>query len=476
MEKVNRRSSVRIRLHNEDSVGITFITDRGNLISGSVWDYSRYGLGIRLTEQDVDKFKVKGEIKDCILQAYGQEKRLGKGTISRKQKDGNFVFLGIYLHAEFVDMDSLFERHSIHLHEDESKTILLQFNNSVNIKPEFKEFASDFAVGLSIYKRQLDEIDSKFQNEPISLKNALFNSLLQGIGKDCYNYISNSLEKLKVLVKSYTKQEHERHGFYMRKLFWNFIMESEFIKRTNLKPRGYAGDSEMMEMLYRHEYIGKSSFGKIFHYHPASTKAADAVRNRRRLINEDLNNTIARSAIKTNFKILSIACGPAWEIQDFFKESGFRYNVDVTLLDQDTEALGEARRGIESVPVKSPLRVKYVQESVRTLLKSSNPEIQFGKFDFIYSMGLYDYLTDPVAKVLTEKLFSMLSPNGELIIGNYHKNNETRIYMEYIMDWVLYYRDEESMGYLVEDIKEEFLCEVGLEPSETQMFMRITRK
>ena len=90
-------------------------------------------------------------------------------------------------------------------------------------------------------------------------------------------------------------------------------------------------------------------------------------------------------------------------------------------------------------------------------------------------MGLYDYLTDSVAKVLTEKLYSMLCPGGILIIGNYHVENETRKYMEYIMDWVLYFRDEESMFELLEDIPKNFTSEVGIDDSGTQMFLRVEK-
>jgi hypothetical protein len=47
--------------------------------------------------------------------------------------------------------------------------------------------------------------------------------------------------------------------------------------------------------------------------------------------------------------------------------------------------------------------------------------------------------------------------------------------MEYIMDWVLYYRDEESMFELLEDIPKNFTSEVGFDDSGTQMFLRVEK-
>ncbi|HNM03208.1 MAG TPA: class I SAM-dependent methyltransferase, partial [Leptospiraceae bacterium] len=92
-----------------------------------------------------------------------------------------------------------------------------------------------------------------------------------------------------------------------------------------------------------------------------------------------------------------------------------------------------------------------------------------------YSMGLYDYLTDSVAKALTMKLFSMLSEKSVMIIGNYHETNETRKYMEYIMDWALYYREESSMLELLEDIQVPIQSFVDFDGSGTQMFLKVTK-
>jgi extracellular factor (EF) 3-hydroxypalmitic acid methyl ester biosynthesis protein len=230
-----------------------------------------------------------------------------------------------------------------------------------------------------------------------------------------------------------------------------------------------------MEMLYRNEYLGKSFFGKIFHKHACDTKAADAVRNRRKLINLFLTEALEKSN-KEEFRILSIACGPAWEIQDFLRDSPFRNRVKVYLLDQDEEALSEARAGIQKIEQnENPFSCKFIKESVRTILKTKSPEILFGKFDFIYSMGLYDYLTDSVAKALTTKLFSMLTKDAVMVLGNYHEKNETRKYMEYIMDWVLYYRDEQSMKELLEDISGNYHSYVDFDESGTQMFLKVTK-
>lgn len=473
MKAEDRRHTLRIRLHDEDNSYIHLEMD-GFELKGKVYDYSRFGLGICIPKDNTHLIKKTHSIQNCTIFAFGEKKELGAGKVVHLDTMNEELFLGVYLEREFIDMNTLMDKQSLFLQEDEIKKIKMQFSIQEDMEPNFILFCSKFVYGLSLYKIALDELDQKFNEEPNRLKEALFKSVLKGIGGEFYEFLNVKIAELRELTKSYTKLENEKYGFYLRKSMWNFILESDFIKRTNIKPRGYAGDSAMMEMLYRNEYIGKSSFGKIFHKHPCDTKAADAVRNRRRLINKYMSQRLSTSG-KEDFKILSIACGPAWEMQDFLRESQFKYQAKVFLLDQDEEALGEAQKGINSIPTDKPFQVQFIKESVRTILKTGSPELKFGQYDFIYSMGLYDYLTDPVAKVLTEKLYSMLCPGGILILGNYHVENETRKYMEYIMDWVLYYRDEESMFELLEDIPQGFSSEVGFDDSGTQMFLKVEK-
>jgi hypothetical protein len=75
-----------------------------------------------------------------------------------------------------------------------------------------------------------------------------------------------------------------------------------------------------------------------------------------------------------------------------------------------------------------------------------------GGYDLIYSMGLYDYLTDDPAGTrsaaqLTKVLFSLLKRGGTLMVGNYLTPTPTsahqahvRAMMELYSNWYLRYR------------------------------------
>ena len=116
------------------------------------------------------------------------------------------------------------------------------------------------------------------------------------------------------------------------------------------------------------------------------------------------------------------------------------------------------------------MNVSYLKDSVRTMLMTGDLSGQWGKFHYVYSMGLFDYLTPPVAKAVAEKLYSLLEPGGKVFIGNLHIKNKSRWFMEYWHDWVLYYRTEEDFTALFADTDAVNIT-VTLEDTGSQMFL-----
>ena len=223
-------------------------------------------------------------------------------------------------------------------------------------------------------------------------------------------------------------------------------------KRCLTRPLGYAGDYETMRMCYDNAYEGSTEVGKKIHKYVMESPSAQAVRNRCSLV----------SGMATGkSKILSVACGPAYEVPDILDKNP---GASVTMLDQDEEALGAAARRIRSQD-----NVKYLRMPVSHLMKK---DCNIGSFDFIYSMGLFDYLDDRIAKELCDVMFRMLNPGGVLLIGNYHVTCVNRYEMQYWCDWSLVYRTEKSMYDLVPSGAN---ATVTYEGTGSQMFLVIKR-
>jgi extracellular factor (EF) 3-hydroxypalmitic acid methyl ester biosynthesis protein len=233
----------------------------------------------------------------------------------------------------------------------------------------------------------------------------------------------------------------------------------------------------MMKMIYDEQYAGSSTFGRLMHKHPIEHPAAQAVRNRRDLIAKMLSTLKSRELTSDKkIRVLSVACGPAFELQDVITSPEDCARFHFTLLDQDESALSEAKTQIGLIEKKlgQKIEAEYMNESVRTMLKTAELDKRWGKFDYIYSMGLFDYLTPPVAKAVIGKLYQILNVGGEMIIGNFHISNASRYYMEYWLDWVLYYRTEQEFLDLLKDVTSAE-TKIIFEDTGSQMFMQVKK-
>jgi extracellular factor (EF) 3-hydroxypalmitic acid methyl ester biosynthesis protein len=384
---------------------------------------------------------------------------------------GRLVFLN-----EVFDLERFFFDKKLVTLQSSSINLPLVLGHKSNIRQSFRNYTADLTYDLSVYKNLLDSLDSEYAKEPDHIKGKIQHAILDTEGKRLMRYLDEQLEEFEGLIAGFSKEEHQTHGFYFRKQLWHIILCSEFMTRTNLKPRGYSGDSEMMRMIYANDYRGDSSFSKALNKHPLEHPAAQAVRNRRDIVSKKLSTLQEKYGDRPGkkLKILSVACGPAYEVRDLLKSAEDCQRYHFTLLDQDRYALLEGAKLIHSIEssLDAKVDVQYLNESVRTMLSTPQLKKKWGQYDFIYSMGLFDYLTPPVAAAVLGKLYQLLKPEGELVIGNFHVGNPSRYYMEYWLDWVLYYRTEDDFKNLV---KKAPSAEVTVASDDTgvQMFLQV---
>ena len=130
--------------------------------------------------------------------------------------------------------------------------------------------------------------------------------------------------------------------------------------------------------------------------------------------------------------------------------------MEFILLDQDRSAHEVAHQHLTRILLEQhrgtlPVDVHCLHFSVRQLLKPRTDEDErvvnetLAGVDLIYSAGLYDYLSQPVAASLTKLLYGRLRPGGRLLIGNLVETADSTWVMDYILDWRLLYRTEETL-------------------------------
>jgi extracellular factor (EF) 3-hydroxypalmitic acid methyl ester biosynthesis protein len=354
--------------------------------------------------------------------------------------------------------------------------LILGYKNKIDLT--FRHFVSDLTYDLSVYCRLFDQLDAEYRDEAPSIASSIQESIIQTTGKSLQSYLDVQRRELERIVEGFNDTEHEHHGYYFRRQLWNTLVRAPIMARTNLKPRGYNGDSEMMRMIYQNGYVGESTFGKILHKYAVGQQGAEAVRNRRQDVAGLLRDYAATRAPAgpERLRVLSVACGPCFELRDILSTPQECRRVHFSLFDQDQQALLEAAMLIAEIENTQGARVSvdFIKESVRTMIVGKALAEKWGRFNFIYSMGLFDYLTFPVAVAVMSKLYQLLVPGGEMVIGNFHVSNQSRVFMEYWLDWKIIHRSEEDFLRMTESLPGARV-QLHFDASRIQMLLHVTK-
>lgn len=219
--------------------------------------------------------------------------------------------------------------------------------------------------------------------------------------------------------------------------------------RARTKPRGYAGDFQMLEMICS-DYLCDHPLGNAFDRFFQSQIAPQAVRNRTRLIADSMVRFV-RAHAATPTHVASVGSGPAIDVERALQQltATERHNVRVTLMDMDPAALEHAQGRLQ--PLLDAGQLDCVRENLFRMAERDGPGGQMEPVDFLVCSGLFDYLDDQAAVAMLSEFDRLLSPGGEMIVFNFGPANTSRDYMEWIGNWYLIYRDARSMIDLAKD-------------------------
>lgn len=234
-------------------------------------------------------------------------------------------------------------------------------------------------------------------------------------------------------------------GYTFKEIF-PYFMRSRFAERAYYKPRGYAGDYLMMEMIYRNEPEGDGRLGTLVDGWCLNSAPAKAVRGRRKLLCEQLE-TYASDNLRRGAPVLimNLASGSNRELFDFISRCGHTEVISATCVDADPLALAYTDQKVNIGSHKASIRLMN-DNVVKWSLGAIRHE--YGLQDIIYSAGLTDYLDRRLFSALIERCYEHLKPGGVLIIGNFTPKNHNRVIMDHVLHWRLIYRDRSDLEEL----------------------------
>ena len=233
-------------------------------------------------------------------------------------------------------------------------------------------------------------------------------------------------------------------GYIFKEVF-PYFMRSRYLERAYFKPKGYAGDCNMIEMIYANQPDGDGKIGLLIDQWCLNTASCRAVRGRRKLLGSYLESLCDEKKNGSGpIQIMPLACGPSRELCDFLSQCTFSEKIQVLCVDIDPDALEMSARHIREADHSADVR--FMNENlIKWALGKADQE--FGQKDIIYSAGLLDYLDDNLFRAFVTRCHQHLKPGGHLIVGNF-KSGPDRIFMDHIIDWKLILRDEEDFRRL----------------------------
>jgi SAM-dependent methyltransferase len=261
---------------------------------------------------------------------------------------------------------------------------------------------------------------------------------------------------------------------FLRHKLHNLIYQAPFAHRVFSKPLGYAGDFEMMNLIYRSESLGKTLFARCLQRYYINQPSAQAVRNRVDFFVDKITGVVkSHSPAQETIRVLSVACGPAMEWQKLIPLLPDGVRLEVDLLDQDEQALLSTQRQLKRLLSHYPnktIKFRYLNKAIKNVIVRGTER---QNYDLIYSSGLFDYLSDSASAMAASRLFDSIKPGGQLIIGNFNVGNPNQLLMDYALDWPLIYRSKEDLFNLFKYLEGSILIES--EPLGINLFCVITR-
>ena len=244
--------------------------------------------------------------------------------------------------------------------------------------------------------------------------------------------------------------------------------------RARTKPRGYAGDHELLERIY-HGRLTDDPLGACFDRYFQAAAAPQAVRNRMKMMTGWLAEALSVDPPQ-NVHVAVVGSAAALEISAAIQKVSThkRSAVRVTLLDIDPAALEFARTLL--APLLTTDQLCTAAANLFRLPDRPQLARPLAGADLIFCPGLFDYLADDAASRMLAVLYQPLAPGGRLVVFQFAPHNPPRAYMEWFGNWYLIYRSLAELQRVVATAQlPGAAANYGAEPLGIDLYVTLTK-
>lgn len=358
--------------------------------------------------------------------------------------------------------------------------LIEMWQKKYRLTPAYKVAIADLESFLFDLRIWLEQVELGIRASPSDDRNRLEQEVIEKVGQSAVSTIRGLFDQFEDAAGRINGDSQPAHRAFGKRQLHPLLLCSPFVYRTFSKPLGYAGDYEMVNMMFRDPKQGSTLFAKIVNLYALRLPPIEAHRNRIVYLTERLMEESLRAVRQSKpLKVLSLGCGPAHEIQAFLTRSSLADQAEITLIDLSEEALqhteGVLRAMLERFGRRTAIRMQ--KKSVLQLIRESSRSVYGDNakgYDFVYCGGLFDYLADNICAKLIEILYSLVLPGGLLAVTNVD-SNPSRGEMEHFLDWHLIYRNAAHLARLAPGSVPKEQVSVIQDPTGVNLFMEIRK-
>lgn len=228
---------------------------------------------------------------------------------------------------------------------------------------EFKQWVFELRDFLEETNNSVAALEKKIRHVETTESEQSVREYFNGDGQAVIQRLKNVDGELAGLVKDLPAEPQKDYQTFFRNHLLPYFLQSPMIRRAYEKPLGYAGDYEVMNMIYRCHEQGETLFAKLVDLYALQEPASIAVRNRSPYLEAKIRKSLA-SASRSRVRLANIGCGPARELKELLSKSPeLGSHLDIALVDQDKQALDYCKETLSPIAQRTGARLQLINES-----------------------------------------------------------------------------------------------------------------
>jgi hypothetical protein len=301
---------------------------------------------------------------------------------------------------------------------------------------------------ITEYTAFLDKLEKELGRKPsmemLNKNYAVFNKRTVGVIERCDQIIQEIRDKR---ARKFIKQD-------FRARIDRWTKRNPFINRSLKKPRGYAGDYQMLESGYAMNPIYRGGLSGLFDRCFIDTFLC--VGYRKDKLKELIRSRLETSKNGETLRMLSLGSGPCrewYELERELKGKVKPRQVFLYCLDQDIAALTFAKKRLKNNWLLAS--VEFTQGNLLNFTEQPKWKERHLSYDLIYGLGIANYFYDESLKKIIRGPLPLLKVKGELAIT--HKDEERFKFpvADWLCDWIFIKRSERDFLQLFDECTTE---------------------